>query len=87
MSISASDLPFDGAISRYFLQEAPAVIRADIQNAAKHEILAPDFPYETEWDAKAYNKVIEDLQVELVKLVASAKARGTRIDRSAATSR
>ncbi len=79
MSISASDLPFDGAISRYFLQEAPALIRADIQNAAKHEILAPDFPYETEWDAKAYNKVIEDLQVELVKLVASAKARGTRI--------
>jgi len=79
MSKSKSDLPFDGAISRFFQTEAPQELRAAIKATGKDTILAADFPYRDEWDNGDYLKTVKDLQVELVKLVASAKHSGARI--------
>ena len=79
MAQDAKDLPFDGAISHYFQSEAPADVREEINSADKNDILAPDFPYSEKWDGKDYAKTIKALQVELVKLAASAKDSGARI--------
>lgn len=79
MSLSPLNLPFDGAISRYFDQDAPAEIRQQILTAGTKDILIADYPYNSEWSDKDYRKTILALQVELVKLVASAKQSGARI--------
>lgn len=75
----APDLPFDGAISRYYETEAPISIRDQIASAGKKTILTPDYPYQQQWNAKEYQMSLKALQVELVKLVASAKKSGMRV--------
>ena len=42
------DLPFDGAISRYFREGAPKAVRTAIEKADKDDILNPDYPYREE---------------------------------------
>ncbi len=74
-----SDLPFDGEISRYFKEDAPAPVRVEIEGAKKGEILATDFPYEKRWKKSDYETALEDLQVELVKMHRWAKDTGQRI--------
>lgn len=61
-------LPFDGGISRYFAQEAPAEVRDAITGAKKGAILNPDYPYPTRWDRKTYEATLAALQLELVKM-------------------
>ena len=73
------DLPFDGAISRYFRKEAPAAVRAAIEDAGKDDILSPAYPYRAEMRKKDYEAQMAALQVELVKLQADVKASGRRI--------
>ncbi len=73
------DLPFDGAISRYFNNDAPADVRKAIEKSDKNDILNPDFPYDEEMDKKDYQNAMEDLQVELVRLQAWVKEAGERI--------
>lgn len=74
-----SDLPFDGDISRYFRDHAPADVRAEIDSATKGEILATDFPYDKKWKRAKYETALEDLQIELVKMHRWAKDTGQRI--------
>ncbi len=38
------DLPFDGAISRYFREGAPAAVRKAIEKAGKDDILTASYP-------------------------------------------
>lgn len=71
--------PFDGGISRYFENDAPADVRRLIEEAEKGQILNPDYPYDTRWDRKAYEKALAALQIELVKLQAAAREDGQRI--------
>lgn len=73
------DLPFDGAISQFFRDEAPAKIRARIESRDKGEIMSPDYPYKTRWDEDAYDDALRACQIELVKLQADVKASGKRI--------
>ena len=73
------DLPFDGAISRYFADTAPAEIRDIIRDAGKKEILNPAFPYEETWNKKEYEAAIAALQVELVRLQAWVRETGQRV--------
>lgn len=73
------DLPFDGAISRYFNDDAPTDVRKAIEDADKNDILNANFPYDDEMDKKAYHKAMDDLQVELVRLQAWVKESGARI--------
>jgi hypothetical protein len=48
-SKSASDLPFDGAITRFFEEEAPESVRKAIGAAKKDTMLDPAYPYDTGW--------------------------------------
>jgi polyphosphate kinase 2 len=74
-----TDLPFDGDISRYYREEAPTDVRAEIDGAKKGEILATDFPYEKRWKRDDYESALADLQIELVKMHRWAKDTGQRI--------
>ncbi|MFC6687054.1 polyphosphate kinase 2 [Jhaorihella thermophila] len=73
------DLPFDGAISRYFEQDAPREIRDAIRRADRHDVLSPTYPYSERLARKPYEKDLKKLQIELVKLQAWTKATGQRI--------
>ncbi len=72
-------LPFDGAISRFFEEEAPKAIRKAIDAAGKDDILSSSFPYSSELAKKDYDKQFEALQIELVKMQAWVKASGARV--------
>lgn len=73
------DLPFDGAISHYFREGAPAAVRKAIETAGKDDILTPSYPYRTEMKKKDYAAHIESLQIQLVRLQADVKATGKRL--------
>ncbi|MBA84956.1 polyphosphate kinase 2 [Thalassobius sp. S69A] len=73
------ELPFDGAISAFYENDAPAEVRNAIKRAEKGDILAPSYPHSEKLARKPYEKDMEKLQVELVKLQSWAKATGQRI--------
>jgi len=73
------ELPFDGAITEYFEQHAPAEVRNAIRRADKDDILSPGYPYSERLPKKHYEKDLENLQIELVKLQAWVKASNTRV--------
>lgn len=71
--------PFDGAISKFFNDDAPSVIQEQIKTAQKNQILDPTYPYTKRKDRKEYEDQLEDLQIELVKIQSWAKETGARI--------
>jgi polyphosphate kinase len=73
------DLPFDGAISAYFENDAPEPIRQAIKRYDKGDILNPSYPYSERMSGKTYEKDLRALQIELVNMQAWAKATGARI--------
>ncbi len=74
-----TDLPFDGAISRYFQQAAPKDVRKAIEKAGKDDILWQDYPYREELKKKDYAVHMEALQRQLVRMQADVKASGKRV--------
>lgn len=74
-----TSLPFDGEISRYFREDAPADVRTEIESAKKGDILATDFPYEKKWKRAEYETALALLQIELVKMQAWVKETGQRV--------
>ena len=74
-----TSLPFDGAISRYFREGAPAGVRKAIEKAGKDDILTPSFPYDEEMKKNDYQAHMDKLQVELVKMLADLRATGKRL--------
>ena len=73
------DLPFDGAISRYFTEAAPKDVRKAIEKASKDEILWKDYPYREEMKKKDYQAQMDALQIQLVRMAADVKATGKRM--------
>ena len=73
------DLPFDGAISRYFKKDAPKDIRKAIEAGDKGKILSPRYPYREEMKRRDYEAQMAALQLQLVRLQADVKATGKRI--------
>ena len=71
--------PFDGAISRFFEDEAPSDIRKAIKKAGKRDILNPDYPYDDEMDKDDYEEQVEDLQIELMRMQTWAQETGARV--------
>lgn len=71
--------PFEGAISRFFEQDAPLSVREAIKAAKKNKPLDPAYPYQARMEREEYEETLEDLQVELVKIQSWAKASGARI--------
>ncbi|SEK92633.1 polyphosphate kinase 2, PA0141 family [Roseovarius nanhaiticus] len=70
---------FDGAISAFFEQTAPAQVADAIRAAQKDDILDADYPYTKRMPRKTYERELHAVQVELVKLQAWAKTAGARI--------
>jgi polyphosphate kinase 2 len=73
------DLPFDGAITRYFEHDAPDDIRKILRKADKDDVTDPRYPYPEEMDKDDYKDAMDALQIELVRLQAWVKATGQRI--------
>lgn len=74
-----SDLPFDGAISRFYRDEAPKALRKAIEKAGGDVILSKSFPYKEEIKDKDYEAQMEGLQRQLVRMHADVVASGKRI--------
>lgn len=72
-------LPFDGAISDYYENEAPKDVRETIEDRKKGRIMNPDYPHKKAMDKDDYEDDLEKLQIELVKLQAWVKDSGARI--------
>ena len=73
------DLPFDGAISKYFKKGAPKAVRKAIETRDKDKIMSPAYPYRDEMKGKDYEARMEALQLQLVRMQADVKATGKRI--------
>ncbi len=73
------DLPFEGAISKYYQTGAPDVVRNAIRHAEKGDNLNPDFPYSERMSRKKYERAMAALQIELVKMQAWVKSSGARV--------
>lgn len=73
------ELPYDGAISRYFREGAPKAVRKAIQTAEKDTILNKAYPYKEWLKKKDYEKRLLALQIELAKMQADLKASGRRL--------
>jgi len=73
------DLPFDGAISRYFREGAPKEVRHAIETAGKDDILNAAYPYRQEVRKKDVEPHMEALQIQLARFQAGVKASGQRV--------
>jgi polyphosphate kinase 2 len=74
-----SDLPFNGAISRFVEKEAPKEIRRALKEAGKDDILDPRYPYRQRLDEEEYEDAYHACQLELVKVQAWMRATGERL--------
>ncbi|MFN6952761.1 MAG: polyphosphate kinase 2, partial [Albidovulum sp.] len=72
-------IPFVGDITRFLKEEAPAHIRAAIEKADKDDMLADSYPYSEEMKTKDYDRHMEALQVQLVKMQYGLRASGRRL--------
>ncbi|MBO9412677.1 MULTISPECIES: polyphosphate kinase 2 [unclassified Ruegeria] len=68
-----------GSIEKYFRKEAPKDVRSAIEKSDKDDILNPSYPYNERMKRKDYDKQMEALQVELVKMQSWVKESGSRI--------
>ncbi|MXU66186.1 polyphosphate kinase 2 [Oceanomicrobium pacificus] len=75
----SQDLPFDGAISRYYEKEAPKAVREAIDASGGDPILGPDYPYAEELPKSDYNDQYDALQVELAKMQNWLRDSGQRV--------
>jgi polyphosphate kinase len=76
---AAPEIPFVGAISRFFDHDAPPELRQAIQEADEDDILDPSYPYRDELPKHDYQDHAEALQVELVKMLRDVISTGKRI--------
>lgn len=72
-------LPFDGAISDFYENTAPASLRDAIQGAKPKDMLDDRYPYPKRMKKDDYQSGIDALQLEMVKLQADVKKTGKRI--------
>ncbi|MBS1302798.1 polyphosphate kinase 2 [Loktanella sp. SALINAS62] len=71
-------LPFDGAISAYFHDDAPDAVR-NLIASGDDPILSPLYPHAEEIEKKRYEAELDALQIELVKMQTWAIETGARI--------
>ena len=73
------ELPFDGAISAYYQNDAPADVRKAVAGGKKNTILFSSYPHDAHLGRKSYDRQMALLQIEMVKLQAWVRATGTKI--------
>ncbi|KCV83620.1 putative polyphosphate kinase 2 [Actibacterium atlanticum] len=72
-------LPFDGAISEFAQNGAPADVRAALAAGGKKDILSDTYPYDDRMQRDDYDAMMQALQIELVKLQSHVKETGKRV--------
>ena len=73
------ELPFGGAISRYYREQAPAHVRDAIDAATRKSVIDPSYPYREIMGGRDYGAHMDKLQIELVKLLAWVRGTGSRM--------
>lgn len=68
-----------GSIKTYFRKGAPKIVREEIENANKGDILNPSYPYSEKMKNKDYERQMEALQIELVKMQSWIKETDQRV--------
>ncbi len=74
----APDLPLVGQITAA-LKAAPKDIRKAIEGAGKDDILNPTYPYRAGMDKKTYEAQMDQLQLQLVRMMHDVVATGKRL--------
>ena len=77
--MTAPDLPYVGQITDYLENKAPKSIRKQIAEAHKNDIMDKDFPYRDMMDKDDYNDRMEQLQLQLIRMMYDTIATGKRI--------
>ena len=72
-------LPFNGAITHFLENEAPASVRKAIKEGDDKDILLNSYPYDRWMKKDKYKEKMEELQLELGKLQADIRATGKRL--------
>ncbi|WP_134681608.1 polyphosphate kinase 2 [Paracoccus ravus] len=73
------DLPYVGAITRFFENDAPSEIRKAIKKAGKDDILSKSYPYREEMSEKDYAAHMDVLQLQLVRMMRDVIQTGKRV--------
>ena len=73
------ELPFDGAISAFYRNDAPKAVRSAIKSSEKSDILSESYPHRSRMGRKSYELEMALLQIELVKLQTWVRETGARI--------
>ncbi|WP_170427892.1 polyphosphate kinase 2 [Ruegeria arenilitoris] len=68
-----------GSIEKYFKKDAPKEVRSAIEKSEKDDILNPTYPYDERIKRKEYEKEMEKLQIELVKMQSWVKETDQRV--------
>ncbi|MEX0348502.1 MAG: polyphosphate kinase 2 [Paracoccaceae bacterium] len=68
-----------GEIARFIAEDAPGHLRKALEKAAKDDIITDSYPYAERMGRKGYDKQMEALQIELVKLQSWVKESGQRV--------
>lgn len=71
--------PFDGAITRFYEEEAPEAVRAAIRDRPRDAVVTDAFPYDAWMPRKAYEAELDALQIELVRCQSWVIETGARI--------
>lgn len=72
-------LPFDGAISAFFENDAPKSVRKAIKDSDRNDILNPAYPYDDRMDKESYEDAMGALQLELAKFQADVAKSAKRV--------
>lgn len=67
------------SIEKYFRKDAPKEVRSAIEKSEKDDILNPTYPYDERMKRKEYEKEMERLQIELVKMQSWVKETDRRV--------
>jgi polyphosphate kinase 2 len=73
------NLPFDGAITRFFRNDAPDAIRRAIEKGDKDDILSKSYPYREKLRKRDYEDHLQALQIQLVQMQNDIRATGKRL--------
>ncbi len=71
--------PFEGAVTKFFEDEAPVHIRDALLSNGKGRILSNSFPYERRLKRSIYDSQMRTLQIELAKLQFWIRETGQRL--------
>ena len=71
--------PFEGAVTKFFEEEAPDYIRDALLSNGKGRILSNSFPYDRRLKRSVYESQMRTLQIELAKLQFWIRETGQRL--------